>query len=134
MLSLAVCLAAAGAAVSGCASGVPVRSAGVGDGGAGGGGGGAAWEAVFLPAGTAAAQVGSEPASRAEYSRLDGALSLREDGVLLATAQWPEPARPSVERVRRVFQERDARTALFFLPRRERARWGWEWGWRAGWR
>ncbi len=128
VMSAAAC---AGACALGCASGVPVREGAAWAEGGGGGQGGA-WEAVFLPAGTAVALLGDEPALRPEYARLDDDLSARREGPLLATAQWPERARPTVTRTRRVFLERDARSVLFFLPRRELERdleWQrWRWG------
>jgi len=118
-----------GALATGCASGVPAREAAWGE---GGGGQGRSWEAVFLPAGTAVALLRDEPTRRPEYARLDDDLSVRRARPLLATAQWPERARPTVTRTRRVFLERDARSVLFFLPRRERERdWDW-WWWRWG--
>lgn len=78
---------------------------------------GGQWEVVFLPVST---RVAAEEATRgwvAEESRRDAALSARGPEVVLAASHWPEPARASLERPRRVRLERDARDLLFFRPR-----------------
>ena len=103
---------AASAALSGCSSGSVAarpREPIVGD-------QGGQWEAVFLPASTAAAVEVAGPGG--EGARRDAALSVRGPEVLLASSQWPGPARATLERPRRVRLERDARDLLFFTPRR----------------
>lgn len=77
---------------------------------------GGQWEAVFLPASTYAASELSGPGW--EGARRDDALGVRGPAVVLASTQWPEPARASLERPRRIRLENDARDLLFFTPRR----------------
>lgn len=77
---------------------------------------GGQWEAVFLPASTRAAVDATGPMP--DVDRRDGALNVHGPEVLLASTQWPERARASLERPRRVRLERDARDVLFFTPRR----------------
>ncbi|MFN7020425.1 MAG: hypothetical protein ACK4WH_03750 [Phycisphaerales bacterium] len=65
-----------------------------------------------------------------EFARRDRALSVRGDAPLLATTQWPEPGRASLENVRRVYiRDRDG-SYTYFLPDRAPVRryWsGWDW-------
>jgi hypothetical protein len=73
---------------------------------------GARWEAVVLPEQTAA-ELGD-----VEYGwwegRRDGAMAYREDGPLLAAGQWPEPARPTLDRPRYLSIPKQADTHLYF--------------------
>lgn len=52
----------------------------------------------------------------AEYARRDAALNPRVEGPLLASNQWPEASRTTLERRRSVTVESSASTFIFFLP------------------
>jgi hypothetical protein len=133
--ALAAILTAAGA-VGGCASDIPRRAAPAAAGdpaqvegraGVEAGAQGGAWEAVFLPAATTANLERTSRSAAPELARLDDELPVGRGHALLATAQWPEPLRPTLERTRRISFPRDASTQLFFLPPREVWRWdGWD--------
>lgn len=102
----AAALLAAGALV-GCAATVPRGALPVG------GALGTASEAVFVRPELAGAIASAEGA---EFGRRDAALSVREAQPLLATAQWPEEERASLERRRYITVSTSASTFLFFLP------------------
>lgn len=105
----------------GCATGVPrVESASATR---FGGDQGRSAEVVFSP-------LDNGGGAEWEFARRDWAMSVRGDAPLLATTQWPEPERASLENVRRVYiRDRDG-SYTYFLPDRVPARryWsGWEW-------
>jgi hypothetical protein len=70
---------------------------------------------VFLPAETEEGLIVQGPGQW--ESRRDYALSPTQQLPQLATSQWPEPDRVSIERFRRVHLDEDENTLLFFLPR-----------------
>src|SRR5262249_10800783 len=75
---------------------------------------GGSWSLVFnTPTGTRGTG-GAGPEEFAEYSRNDGVLAARPDGPLLATAEWPERERVSLEYPRRVFLDNRPDQLLFF--------------------
>jgi hypothetical protein len=88
-----------------------------------GGDQGAAAEVVFL---TPEVERGLNTLGRerggVEYGRRDALLGSRPDGPLLASAEWPEAARASLERPWYVYVRDDARRFTFFLPERGRGR------------
>lgn len=78
----------------------------------------ARWEAVWLPAETAAG-VGECGDNWAWWeTRRDSALAVRSPGPLLATDQWPEPARPSMDEVRYISVPSRPETIMYFRPER----------------
>lgn len=76
----------------------------------------ASWEAVFLTPAAEAIVSSGEAGPADEYARNDGRLGVGEPGPLLATSQWPEPIRASIEHPRYVYIRDDARRMLFFVP------------------
>ncbi|MCC6322573.1 MAG: hypothetical protein IT438_14185 [Phycisphaerales bacterium] len=109
--------------LGGCAaSSVPRREAGSAS--RFGGDQGASAEVVFAPV-----EVGDWGAP--EYGRRDAQLSVREDGPLLATSQWPEPERASLENPRYLYiRDRDGRYTYFVPDRAYSPRYWTGWGWR----
>jgi len=73
------------------------------------------WDQVFLAAGE-----GDAPPEAPAWAttRRDGALAVHAPEPLLATAQWPEPARASLEHRRIVTFPRRADSMIFFLSER----------------
>jgi hypothetical protein len=122
--SVALVLAPMLAGLAGCAGPVPRREASAA---AYAGNQGSASETVFsTPEVADALALSNEPVGP-EYARRDSLLSADPRGPLLATAEWPEPARASLERPRyiRVRDDRDRFT--FFLherSHRDRVWWG----------
>lgn len=100
--------------LAGC-SAAPTRPAGVAVGHQG-----SAWETVFATP-EVDARLG-EMGEGGEYARRDGALAVREPRPLLATEQWPERERATIERHRRITFPRRAETMIFFLPERRAVR------------
>ena len=74
----------------------------------------ARWETVMMPAGTTEALGDAEGAWWDE--RRDAAMSYRSDDPLLASGQWPEPIRPTLDRPRYVVLPKRADTLLYFRP------------------
>lgn len=94
-MRLAACGALLGALVAGCASdqaastvSAPVPA------------GTDRWEAVVLPEATAAVFAEGEVEGAWWGWRRDEALAVRVDGPALATSEWPEPERPTLDRPR----------------------------------
>ncbi|MFM9996110.1 MAG: hypothetical protein ACKVU4_09950 [Phycisphaerales bacterium] len=73
---------------------------------------GSAWEVVLD--GARLARVESEP----ETGRLNERLNHRADAPVTALDSWPERARPSVDRPRRVYMTGSFREYLYFRPGR----------------
>jgi len=122
LVSRSVLAAAALAAwgLVGCASTVPRGALPVG------GTLGTASEAVFVRPELAGAIASADGA---EFGRRDGALSVREAQPLLATAQWPEEPRASLDRRRYITVSTSPTTFLFFLPERRDVRRDYYRGW-----
>lgn len=79
---------------------------------------GGAWEAVLPTPEITAALEGIDPSMFAEFGRADDRLGAGTDGPLLATAQWPEPARATLERPRQILaRDRDGRLTFFETER-----------------
>lgn len=78
--------------------------------------GGAIWESVLPGAEVSGllAQRGHDPESW--DARLDDDLNARPAAPLLATAQWPEPVRPSLARARRIYIADRETTFVFYGP------------------
>ena len=114
---IALCCAAG---FAGCASSVPRREARFTSGF--GGDQGAASEVVFA---TTPDSVGDE------FFRRDASLSIYEGQAQIATAQWPEPERTSLENPRYLYlRDRDGRYTYFVpdQPNLNRYWTGWGWG------
>ena len=86
---------------------------------------GGAWEAVFAGAEVSRSErlAGADQAAGPEYARRDDSLSLRPEGPVLATAQWPTPERPSLDRPIWVFIPRSPDTFVVYDQERRWRRW-----------
>lgn len=79
----------------------------------------ARWEAVMLPEATAQDLGDYVPGSSGGAwwdERRDAAMSYRSDGPLLASGEWPEPSRPSLDRPRYIELPKRPETLLYFRP------------------
>lgn len=85
---------------------------------------GGAWEAV-LPGPLVAAEWPAEE----EYRR-DAVLAIREPQALTWADEWPQPARPTLSRARRLLIPDDPDRMLYFQEERPRPR---PWWWRRKW-
>ena len=82
------------------------------------------WELVLDgPAGAAAGE--GDPSAAWEYARRDSSLNVRTTGPMLASAEWPEPARPDLDYYRRLWFSRRAEEFIYFGPGPYRARDAW---------
>lgn len=79
---------------------------------------GGSWEALYLTPRAAELLADIDPADLPEYARRDSDLSLTIEGPLLASSQWPQPPRLTVERARRLNIPVNANSQLFLLPER----------------
>jgi hypothetical protein len=75
---------------------------------------GGSWSLVFNSPSVNRAMAATEPREFAEYSRNDAALSVHDNGPVLATREWPERERPDLAYPRRVFLDPRADQLLFF--------------------
>lgn len=78
---------------------------------------GGAWEAVVASAFVNQRLAGQDPRSAPEFARADARLSTA-DGPILATREWPEPARASLDRPRRIYLPTRAENLLYFEQER----------------
>lgn len=85
---------------------------------------GGTWEAVFLPESTQEALDANPDAAQAWEGRRDGTIQLRIDQPVLASAEWPEAPRDSLNRYRYINLGRQPENVLYFRPERENRR-GW---------
>jgi hypothetical protein len=79
----------------------------------------ARWEAVLLPEATAQDLGDYVPGTGGGAwwdERRDAAMSYRTDEPLLASGQWPEPSRPSLDRPRYIELPKRPETLLYFRP------------------
>ena len=84
-----------------------------------------AWEAVFLPAETAAASdaaLASGSDFEAWETRNDHRLSVRTDRSTLASDDWPDTSRPTLERARYIYLQRQPESILYLRRVRDRGR------------
>jgi hypothetical protein len=77
-------------------------------------GAGGSWAAVLHTPGVARITQYADLTTLPEYARNDAALGNSPRGPLLATAQWPEPARPDLAYPRRVFLDPRPDAITFF--------------------
>jgi hypothetical protein len=74
----------------------------------------ARWEAVVLPESTVRELGGPHEGYAWWDDRRDGEMSYRNNQPLLASGQWPEPARPSLDRPRYLVLPKKPETLLYF--------------------
>jgi len=85
-----------------------------------GGDQGGASEVIFTTPELSAALESDPTLASGDQSRRDYTLNIRDEQPLLATAEWPQRARASLERPRYVhFRDRDGRLTFFVPDRRD---------------
>lgn len=82
--------------------------------------------AVFLPDSTQQSLDGYPDASLAWEGRRDASIQPRVDQPVLATAEWPEAPRDTLDSYRYIYLQRQPHNVLYFRPpHREHRRWWW---------
>lgn len=79
------------------------------------------WEAVVMPEATADefAAMGRDEMGWAWWEeRRDSAMAARVDGPMLATDEWPDATRPSLDRMRYLSLPTRSETMIYFRPSR----------------
>jgi hypothetical protein len=80
------------------------------------------WEAVFLPPDTAGALAPMASEDLPGFDRNDSILTARVAEPLMASSQWPEARRDSIERTRTITISSSTNSFLFFVPERRDGR------------
>lgn len=84
---------------------------------------GARWETVFLTPEPALALSQYDETTLPGYDRLDPYVNFAPPQAQVATSQWPQPDRPTLERGRYITLPHHANTIIFFVPANRP--WGW---------